>query len=173
MLRPAREADLKCLPDIQIASRGAFYALHHAEVLARPVMSEPLLRRTVSEGGAIVAVAGARLVGFGACERIEGMSHIHQMSVMPEHARRGIGSGILSGLIDVARGRGDESLTLITYADVSWNRPFYERHGFVEITHERAPAHLSSLLAEERRVGIDLSRRIMMLCALRAGSVNR
>jgi GNAT superfamily N-acetyltransferase len=161
-LRAARRGDFSGLRQVHIASRAPFVAVGRTEFSRLPSVSEELLERSVGEEGLLVAVDSDGPVGFGLCERLGLSCHLQQLSVLPEHARRGIGSAILDGLLELSLGRGDVAMTLITYADIAWNRPFYARRGFREIARESAPGHLRLLLAEEQALGIDVSRRVMM-----------
>jgi GNAT superfamily N-acetyltransferase len=168
-LRPAAEDELELLREIHLSSRVLFTALGRTEVSAMPLIGETLLRQAVRDGGAIVAHGVQEVLGFGLCERIGRSSHLHQMSVRPRFTGRGVGSAILRCLLEGARGHGDECMTLITYADIAWNRPFYEHHGFSEIPPSRLPRHLSRLLADEQARGIDISRRTAMSQRLQEG----
>jgi ribosomal protein S18 acetylase RimI-like enzyme len=89
------------------------------------------------------------------------------MSVAARSTGRGIGSAILRRLLAIASSHGDEALTLITYADIPWNQPFYERHGFSAIDPREVPPYLRGLLDDERAVGVDVSRRSPMISRLR------
>jgi ribosomal protein S18 acetylase RimI-like enzyme len=163
MLRFACESDLERLPEIQVASRQLFEAVGRLEVLYLPVVGEALMLRAVHEGGLVVAApADDMVVGFGLCALVGRTSHLYQMSVMPCWAGRKIGSTILSELLAISMKRGDAAMTLITYADIPWNRPFYARHGFREIPPSQLPEHLSRLLVAERASGVDTSLRVAM-----------
>jgi GNAT superfamily N-acetyltransferase len=168
-VRPACDADFEQLPEIQAASRELLIAVDHAEVLCMPVVSGPLIRAAAREGGLIVAACADDIVGFGLCERIGRFSHLHQMSVRPRCVGHGIGSTILCRLLKAAKRREDEAMTLITYTDIPWNRPFYARRGFIDVPLSEAPEYLSRLLAGERALGVDISRRTMMAKMLNAG----
>lgn len=61
-----------------------------------------------------------------------------------------MGSAILGRLLEIAIARGQQSLTLITYADIPWNGPFYARSGCSEIGPCGAPGHLRRLLGGDR-----------------------
>jgi GNAT superfamily N-acetyltransferase len=60
-------------------------------------------------------------------------AHLEQLSVHPDHGRRGLGRALLRAAIEWARAAGYRELTLATYRDVPWNGPFYASEGFVEI----------------------------------------
>lgn len=53
-----------------------------------------------------------------------------QVSVHPTHARQGLGKMLLDTVAAWAEQRRPTAITLTTYSDVPWNRPYYERLGF-------------------------------------------
>lgn len=161
-LRPARTADHDRLPELQLDSRTLFAAVRRMEVERLPLVGAQLMREAGAQGGLVVAELRGVLVGFGLCAQVEGAAHLHQMSVAARSTGRGIGSAILRDLLAIASRRGDEALTLITYADIPWNQPFYERHGLSAIDPRGAPPYLRELLFEEQAVGIDVTRRSLM-----------
>lgn len=108
-----------------------------------------------------VFVQGHPPVGFVRVEEVDGRAHIEELAVLPSHMRRGIGSALLEAACAWAADSGYPAITLITYADVAWNGPFYAARGFVEVT-ELTP-ELAELRDWERTVGLDeLGRRTVM-----------
>ena len=83
--------------------------------------------------------------------------HLEQIAVCPDAMRQGIGRMLIRAAMGVALDRGARELTLMTYADVAWNGPWYAREGFVPVTPESHPerwAALSPLRASEERMGL-------------------
>jgi GNAT superfamily N-acetyltransferase len=110
--------------------------------------------------------ATGTIVGFVHVLESGEIAHLEQISVLPEHGRRGYGRRLLEAAMDEARSRGFERLTLRTYADVPWNAPFYAGLGFVE-TEPTTDFH-KSLVDVEERLGLDrYGRRVEMTAALR------
>lgn len=79
---------------------------------------------------------------------VDGQPHLDQLSVRSAATRQGIGTQLVAFAIEWAAGR---PLWLETYAHLPWNRPFYERQGFVVASASTAPAAVQALLAEQRR----------------------
>jgi GNAT superfamily N-acetyltransferase len=79
-----------------------------------------------------VLVAGDPPVGLARIDRIDDTAHLEQLSVHPDHGRRGIGRALLRAACRWARDHGYEELTLVTYRDVPWNGPFYASEGFTQ-----------------------------------------
>lgn len=106
------------------------------------------------------------VVGFVHVLERDGFAHLEQISVLPQHGRRGHGQRLVEAAKEEARQRGYDSLTLRTYADVPWNAPFYARLGFVETEPE---THFHTLLVDaEERLGLDrYGRRVQMTADLR------
>lgn len=105
------------------------------------------------------------LVGFVHVLEIDGHAHLEQVSVAPEHGRRGYGRLLVEAAKDGAQRRGYSRITLRTFADVPWNAPFYARVGFVE-EEAGTPFH-RRLIETETRLGLDqYGRRIQMAARL-------
>jgi GNAT superfamily N-acetyltransferase len=76
-------------------------------------------------------------VGFAALDLVDGEPYLDQLAVRVAAMRRGIGGRLLARCADWARGVGGSALWLTTYSQVPFNRPYYERHGYV-VTPETA-----------------------------------
>ena len=50
-----------------------------------------------------------------------------------------------------------------TFGDVAWNRPLYEHLGFVVLPAERWTPGLRDLFEADGELGLDLSRRVVMV----------
>lgn len=162
-MRAARADDISTIPDIHSASRRLFTDIGQDEFVDVGVVDGPLIATSLAQGGLLVVEVWNELVGFALCERFAETSHLHQMSVLPEHTGRGIGSRLLQALVAHRAEHGDRQMTLVTYSDIPWNRPFYLKHGFGDI---EAPPHIELLLHAEAMEGIDLSRRVVMSLSL-------
>lgn len=169
-VRPARARDLPHLAAIEDAGVALFESVLgdlSGDVLATPARSGE--DRAEADGFILVADAGQDPVGFAHVVVLDGHPHLDQLSVHPEHGRRGIGAALVEAACERLAARGHGSLTLLTYADLPWNAPFYTRLGFVEVpSDEPRPAHHVALLAEEERLGLARhGRRVLMRRVLR------
>ena len=101
------------------------------------------------------------VVGFAHVLDLAGRWHLEQIAVDPPHGRRGVGAALLAAVhTEVAR-RGGTEVTLLTYADVPWNRPWYAVHGYEEL--ECVPDHLLPFVEGETRMGLSrYGRRTVM-----------
>lgn len=125
-IRPARPDDMPLLPPLEAAADTMFDALAIGP-LPGPGTVEAFFAALV------VLVAGDPPVGLCRIDALAGGAHLEQLSVHPDHARRGIGRALLRAACEWARAAGYPELTLATYRDVPWNGPFYASEGFVEV----------------------------------------
>ncbi len=132
--------------------------------LASPAASG---KERAAEAGFIV-VAGDPAIGFAHVVDLESHAHLDQISVHPDHARRGVGTALLEAAAERATLKGHGSLTLTTYADLPWNAPFYARRGFVEVADdEPRTATQLAISKNEERLGLGRhGRRVWMRRAL-------
>jgi GNAT superfamily N-acetyltransferase len=156
------------LPEIRLAEPGEGAALadivRRAETLfhvagmqlPRVVFAVDALRDSKA-----VFVHGRPPVGFVRIEELDGLAHIEELAVLPSHMRQGIGTALLETACAWAAAHGYHALTLITYADVPWNAPFYAARGFAEV--DEPTPELAEVRDWERTVGLDaLGRRVVM-----------
>ncbi len=115
---------------------------------------------------AAVFVVGEPAVGFVSIELVDGTAHVDQVSVLPEHGRRGIGRALLEAAVGWAAAAGYPELTLTTFRDVPFNAPFYRTLGFRELT-DLSPG-LAAIRLHERSTGFDgFGPRVVMRLPLR------
>jgi GNAT superfamily N-acetyltransferase len=103
-------------------------------------------------GRAFLAIDGAgRGVGFAALDEVDGHPYLDQLSVRLAAMRRGIGRRLLAHAVDRARREGGDALWLTTWGHLPYNRPFYEREGFVVVPEAQCGPGLRHHLEEQRR----------------------
>ena len=121
-VRRASKSDLRELSAVEAAADELFLDLGVADLPA-PATAQERARSWR------VLVVGEPVQGFAVLELLDGAVHLEQLSVHPAHSRQGIGGALLAGSVEAAREHGADRVTLLTYADVPWNAPFYARHG--------------------------------------------
>lgn len=99
-------------------------------------------------------------IGWCMLAVLDGEGHLYELDVHPDHGRRGIGRQLLEFVIETMRARGHSGVTLTTFRDVPWNRPFYESAGF-EVVEPGGPEMLRTI-AHEESWGLDFSQRCVM-----------
>jgi GNAT superfamily N-acetyltransferase len=162
-IRTARPDDLPRLVEIEDAAETTFPALSmDFDPLPGGTTVEEL-EPYVEAGRAFVATDEAnRSVGYLLVGVLDGAAHIDQVSVHPDHARKGIGRELIERAAAWALAHGYRSLTLTTYVDVPWNGPYYERLGFRYLSRDEETAGLRAIRAHEREIGLDIWARTSM-----------
>jgi GNAT superfamily N-acetyltransferase len=102
---------------------------------------------------AAVFAVGDPAVGFVSLEIVDGVAHVDQVSVLPDHGRQGLGRALLEAAVGWAAASGYAALTLTTFRDVPWNAPFYSTLGFEEM-NELSPG-LAAIRSHEQEAGLD------------------
>ena len=156
-LRPARPDDVSRLRAIEIAAGTLFADTPHAFVVDHP---PPEAEELLGAAEVIVAVDdGDEPVGYARIELVGGQPHLEQLSVDPAHGRTGIGTALLDA---VQAWAGHRPVTLTTFRDVAFNRPYYERRGFVVVPEAEWTPALRALVQEEATSGLDPTTRVVM-----------
>jgi ribosomal protein S18 acetylase RimI-like enzyme len=93
------------------------------------------LTRAATEQRAWVAVEDpGAVIGFAVACVLDGEGHLDELAVTPAHDRRGVGRALVDEVLAWSAARGLPSVSLITFRDVPWNRPYYEKLGFEAVT---------------------------------------
>ena len=158
----ARPQDVRLLPAIELAA-ARLLAGHAPETVLNQTTSEETLERAQRDGHLWVALADDVPVGFAHVDVIEpDVAHLEEVDVHPEHARRGLGTRLVMQVCAWATAAGYQSVSLTTFRDVAWNMPFYARLGFEVVPAEQLSRALRALVEDERRRGLEPSRRVVM-----------
>ncbi|HET6290914.1 MAG TPA: GNAT family N-acetyltransferase [Amycolatopsis sp.] len=162
MIRLAAPEDLPALQDIERAAGEAFRTLGMAAIADDDPPSIADLTAFQREGRAWVRDDGDGPVAYLLAEVVDGHGHIEQVSVHPEHARRGLGRRLIDHAAGWAAREGLAGLTLTTYAEVPWNAPYYTRLGFKPLDEESLTEGLRTIRAHEIARGLDAWPRVTM-----------
>ncbi|RSM72028.1 GNAT family N-acetyltransferase [Amycolatopsis sp. WAC 01375] len=162
MIRLAVPEDLPVLQDIERAAGEPFRALGMAAIADDDPPSIADLTAFQRDGRAWVQDAGDGPVAYLLAEVVDGHGHIEQVSVHPDHARRGLGRRLIEHAAGWASREGLAGLTLTTYAEVPWNAPYYARLGFVTLDEESLSEGLRAVRAHEIARGLDAWPRVTM-----------
>jgi ribosomal protein S18 acetylase RimI-like enzyme len=121
-IRPATAADAAGVADVYLASFKATYdfPLAHTDDQVRAWIRDVVM----PTGGTWVALdADGAIVGM----MVVALGDLDQLYVRPDR----LGEGIGRRLLDIAKERSPDGLTLYTFQVNERARRFYERHGFV------------------------------------------
>ena len=158
----ARPHDRPLLPEIELAAARMLTGHAPATVLGETT-TQFAFREAWRNGRLWVALADQVPVGFAhVVVREPGVAHLEELDVHPEHGRRGLGRWLVATVCDWAAERGYGAVTLTTFRDVPWNRPFYERCGFAVVPAGEISGALLSVVIDEYRRGLDPQRRVVM-----------
>ncbi|MFK7977112.1 MAG: GNAT family N-acetyltransferase [Halioglobus sp.] len=115
----------------------------------------------LNQGLVHVAVdARGKLKGFAVFALLAGERYLDQISVHPDAMRQGVGTRLLKLAINWSDSR---PLWLTTYSHLAWNKPYYEKHGFVEVPETVCSAEIQSILRDQRAYLPDADKRIAMV----------
>ncbi|MEV7556912.1 GNAT family N-acetyltransferase [Streptomyces sp. NPDC089795] len=167
-IRPARPAEPAVLQDIERAAGRCFRDIGMPEIADDEPLTLDELARYQRAGLAWVSVDGGGIpVAYLIAEHVEGNLHVEQVSVHPDHARRGIGRGLLEHLAEFAGRTGVPALTLTTFTEVPWNAPYYARCGFRLLADAELTPGLREIREREAAHGLDRWPRACMRRDLR------
>jgi GNAT superfamily N-acetyltransferase len=162
-IRMAGGDELEDLRAIERAAGQCLRELGMPETADDEPLSVDELAGYQQTGRAWVAVDEAdRPVAYLIADLVDGTVHIEQVSVRPDHGRRGIGRGLIEHVAEWAWSDGVLALTLTTFAEVPWNAPYHLRLGFRVLGHEELAPGLRAIRDREAAHGLDRWPRLCM-----------
>ncbi|TWT08768.1 GNAT family N-acetyltransferase [Reyranella sp. CPCC 100927] len=167
-IRLARRDELRAIQHIENTADLMFRRIAMPWVLAMQPAALRALEQARRRGWLWVATGAAnRALGFALLTTVGGEAYLHQLSVLPQAAGRGVGSALIATVCDAARAAGHRTVLLSTYTGVPWNAPYYARRGFAAIPLGDYTRALRDVRATERRLGHPVWRRVLMRRTLR------
>lgn len=168
---PAAASDISDLCAID-DDASALYAAHGVSV--ELAADDPFSRAEVARwlrsaelGRAFLAWdSDGTSLGFATLDLVDGSPYLDQLAVRMRAMRRGVGGALLAHAAGWARSAGGSALWLTTYAHLPFNRPYYERHGYIVVPESGCSAGIRHHLDEQRRHLPAPDQRIAMRRAL-------
>ncbi|MGJ3263523.1 MAG: GNAT family N-acetyltransferase [Salinarimonas sp.] len=162
-IRPAGEPDVPLLPAIE-ASAAELFADAGVPLPANGTTTPPEALDLCRVSGTLWVASDASdvPVGFLAAGDLDGYLHVHELSVSRAHQRRRLGTALMAAAIDFGRWAFIPAITLTTDRVLAWNKPFYAKLGFVELTVDGLPPGHAAKHAHEIAAGFDPARRCVM-----------
>ena len=161
-IRAPRVDELDALRDIERRAGALFATVGLNEVAAdEPFSLEELDEYRVDER-VWVAVENDAPVGYALVDVVDGVAHLEQLSVAPEHGRRGHGAALLGHVCGWARAHDLGAVTLTTFEHVAWNAPYYARHRFRVLRDDELGPELRRVRDDEAADGLDPALRVCM-----------
>jgi ribosomal protein S18 acetylase RimI-like enzyme len=161
-IRAPRAEELERLREVELLAGQLFRTIGMDEIAAHEPFTIEELATYLDDEHVWVLVQRDGIVGYVLVDVVDGAAHLEQLSVVPDHGRRGFGAALLAHVCDWARQRELDAVTLTTFEHVPWNAPYYARHGFrVLAEHELGP-ELRRRRDDEAAQGLDPALRVCM-----------
>jgi predicted N-acetyltransferase YhbS len=167
-IRLARPEDLDALSAIEADADLRYADSAHPEFASGSTIPRSVLERAIARQWIIVAADDDRVVGWVLLTRSGDEMCVGQISVRRDAGGRGIGAALLKTVAASARGMGYRSVVLNTQNDVAWNRPWYERLGYVVVKPADWTDDMHEITREQTESGLDWSTRVHMRLVLDA-----
>jgi GNAT superfamily N-acetyltransferase len=161
-IRPARGDELEHLRAIEVAAGAVFREVGMNPIADDAPPSTVVLRGALERGGLRVIEDAGVVAGYLMDDVVDGAPHLEQVSVHPDHARRGLGARLVEDFVARARAAGHRAVTLTTFAAVPWNAPYYARLGFRPLADDEVGPGLRAVRRAEIVRGLDRWPRTAM-----------
>lgn len=162
-IKLSSQTQLRAIPAIELAAAAGFSEADLPLGTRYRVTDHDVLEDARRDGRVWIASdIENRVVGFTMLEIVDGLAHLDELDVHPDHARKGIGSSLLQVAIDWASDAGYSAMTLVTFRHIAWNAPFYRKRGFSEVGRDVLGSQLSEILHDEAVAGLNAQNRIAM-----------
>jgi GNAT superfamily N-acetyltransferase len=166
-MRTDDDAELAAVAAVGAAAGELFRTIDDPRI-ARCADDPPYSLEELRPWVGLVAVGGdGTIVGFLLLEVVDGCAHVEEVSVHPGAQGGGVGTALLEAAATWAAAEGLPAVTLTTFRDVPWNRPFYERRGYRVLGDDEVGPELVAKIAEEAAHGLEPSIRVAMRRAVR------
>ncbi len=160
IIRLAAVADIPLLPAIERSAGEAFRSTAHAWIADDEIVEADAYQPLIEARQVQVAEIDGVVVGLLITEWIDETLHIHEVSVAQPFQNKGVGRALMLAARAEAQALDCRNMTLTTFANVSFNAPFYQSLGFSVV--DPPGQRLAEILAAEAAHG--LTDR----CAMRA-----
>ena len=138
VVRKATAGDVASMQAVHVVALQRFREIDDARIAGAaddpPYWTEGLTRAATEQRAWVAVDDLGAMVGFAVACVLDGEGHLDELRVTPAHGRRGVGRALVDEVLAWCAARGLPSVTLITFRDVPWNGPFYEKLGFEYLT---------------------------------------
>ncbi|MEL6257784.1 MAG: GNAT family N-acetyltransferase [Pseudomonadota bacterium] len=161
-----RLADLSDIAEIVAIDRAAS-ELFRPTGLIRNMPATPdsipndVLTSAIEAGRLTIADHDSDPIGFTLTQDLASSLYLDQVSVHPDHGRRGVGRALVEAVIRTASVDGYKDVLLSTFRDVPWNGPFYRSLGFQELKPTQKTSWMRQI-EEAQTETMDVSLRCFM-----------
>jgi predicted N-acetyltransferase YhbS len=161
-IRPARAKEFSLLPEIERKASRRFAASRFSQVADEEPSSVEFIEAVARAGLVVVAADATAPVGFALAGFLDRAVHLYELSVLEDHGRRGLGRNLIDEVCRFAAGAGLSAATLVTFRDIPWNGPFYQRTGFRFLAREEWTPALHLLHLREIDSALPVAERGFM-----------
>jgi GNAT superfamily N-acetyltransferase len=165
-IRLAENRHLAEIPKIELAAATMFPEADLPQSIRHRVTELHDLQDALAHKRLWIAWHGEKPVGFAMASIVDGVGYLDELAVLPDFGRQGLGTRLVSTVIDWAGAEEFACLTLITFRHLAWNAPFYEKLGFKAMDSVEHGRELAGLMEDEYRIGLNISNRIAMRLVL-------
>lgn len=158
-----RSEDIPAIIAVDIAASALFEAtgLLTGDALKDHVPAELLEREIEGKNVFVARNQHGWPVGFALIRIRRNGIYLDQVSVHPDHGRKGIGRALVIRVLTEAELRKLPHVSLSTFRTVPWNGPFYASLGFREIPSSRLEPYMREI-EQAQRPFMDVSTRCFM-----------
>lgn len=172
-IRDCRVDELPLLGPIDLSANPVFAEWGHPEFASDyESLPEDLALEAIRDGRLLAcdrktSTGDFALIGWVVMfDRPSGETSIGQISIHADHMGNGYGRPLLLAAIDRCRNVGRTAVVLNTQTDVPWNRPWYERFGFVVVPRNAWDTDMYETEREQTEAGLDWTSRVHMRLSL-------
>jgi GNAT superfamily N-acetyltransferase len=161
VIRAARPSDYRKLADIERRAGELFRDVGMPDIADH----DPYDADELASATAVFVATGdddEEPLGYAMVEVVDGDAHLAQLSVLPDHGGKGVGTQLLDTVADWARGQGCSHVSLTTFRDVPFNAPLYAKRGFEIVPEAEWTDALRDLVEAEAGMGLDPDQRVVM-----------
>ncbi|MEM7663951.1 MAG: GNAT family N-acetyltransferase [Pseudomonadota bacterium] len=127
-----------------------------------------VLSQAIEDRMIIVVADDQGPVGFAMCQIRDELLYLDQVSVDPEHGRKGLGKVLMFHVFALAEDHKLSGVALSTFRDLAWNGPFYRKLGFREIPRKKLDDWMLEIEAAQADE-MDVTKRCFMKRPVRRG----
>lgn len=170
-IRRGEQLDIPALISVDRAASELFRPTGLIPEMAAIPESVPadILAAAVANNMLLVADDKDGAVGFALCQPIDDFLYLDQLSVHPEHGRKGLGSALVKSVFGLAKDNKFSTIVLSTFRDIPWNGPFYRSLGFREIPRKKLTDWMLTI-EENQAATLDVNQRCFMHYQVRRSS---
>ncbi|GJL95395.1 MAG: N-acetyltransferase GCN5 [Hyphococcus sp.] len=157
-------ADIPALTDIENDAGEVFREIGYDFCADMTARQPPDYIKALDDGALLVAETDQSVIaGFALLWIIDQHAHLEELSVAQKFQGKGIGKQLVAASEEWARKYSYDKITLITFAEVVWNKPFYEKLGYEVFTPDETETELRYIQTQETEHGLTIKPRVAMM----------